>query len=387
MTELFPEPLRHELSRTQMDSILLWCVEKRASDVVFCPGDPVWMKQDGVWRRVTDARLTPSETERIVNETTMQASRAGYVRSGRSTDYAYQTRVPEKRGVWQRFRVNATSTSKGIYIVMRALPRTIPSLGDMEGIGGNLRRALYPSSGLVCVSGVMGSGKSTLLAAVIRTGLSEAAVGRQVLTLEDPIEFDFSGVDASLREAPIAQSQIHTDVPDWPAGVRSMTRRKGEIVMVGECRDRETLSALLSCAEQGVTVYTTVHAQDVPQTVTRMVDAFPETERSQASSVLRANLRLIVHQRLVPRRRTEEEIRAGVPGRIALREYLAFGENERRSLHAVPLQGLIPAVRSLVTGRGHSLLADARERYREGLISRSVLTSIEQEQAPSGDEA
>ena len=82
MTELFPEPLRHELTRSQMDRILLWCVEKRASDIVFCPGDPVWMEQDGVWRRVTDAGLTPSETERIVNETTMQASRAGYVRSG-----------------------------------------------------------------------------------------------------------------------------------------------------------------------------------------------------------------------------------------------------------------------------------------------------------------
>ena len=59
-------------------------------------------------------------------------------------------------------------------------------------------------------------------------------------------------------------------------------------------------------------VYTTVHAQDVPQTVTRMVDAFPWTERAQAASVLRANLRLIVHQRLVPRVRTEEDVRAGV---------------------------------------------------------------------------
>lgn len=190
---------------------------------------------------------------------------------------------------------------------------------------------------------------------------------------------------ASQREAPIAQSQIHTDVPDWPSGVRSMTRRKGEIVMVGECRDRETLSALLSCAEQGVTVYTTVHAQDVPQTVTRMVDAFPWEERAQAASVLRANLRLIVHQRLVPRVRTEEDVRAGVPGRVALREYLAFGEDERQYLYTVPLQDLIPAVRRLVTGRGHSLLADAREKYREGSISRPVLAAIEQEQARSGD--
>lgn len=134
-------------------------------------------------------------------------------------------------------------------------------------------------------------------------------------------------------------------------------------------------------------VYTTVHAQDVPQTVTRMVDAFPWTERAQAASVLRANLRLIVHQRLVPRVRTEEDVRAGVPGRVALREYLAFGEDERQYLYTVPLQDLIPAVRRLVTGRGHSLLADAREKYREGSISRTVLAAIEQEQARSGDGA
>lgn len=130
-------------------------------------------------------------------------------------------------------------------------------------------------------------------------------------------------------------------------------------------------------------VYTTVHSQDVPQTVTRMVGAFPSTERAQAASVLRASLRLIVHQRLVPRVRTEEDVRAGVPGRIALREYLAFGEDERQSLYAVPLQDLIPAVRRLVTERGHSLLADAREKYREGRIGRPVLDAIEQEQAPS----
>lgn len=383
MTDLFPEPLRHELSRAQMDRILLWCVARRASDVVFCPGDPVWMELDGVWRRVTDARLTPSETERCVNETTMQASRAGYVRSGKSIDYAYQTRVPGERGVWQRFRVNATNTNKGIYVVMRALPRSIPSLSDMEGLDDALVAALYPSSGLVCVSGVMGSGKSTLLAAVIRTGLAEAAVGRQVLTLEDPIEFDFTGVDADAREAPVAQSQIHLDVPDWPAGVRSMTRRKGEIVMVGECRDRETLSALLSLAEQGVTVYTTVHAQDVPQTVTRMVDAFPEEERSSAASVLKANLRLIVHQRLVPRRRSQTDIAAGVPGRTALREYLVFTEDARRSLYPVPPAGLIPAVRRLVRTNGRSLLDDARAKFRAGVIDEAVLAAVEQEQAAS----
>ena len=228
MTELFPEPLRHELTRSQMDRILLWCVEKRASDIVFCPGDPVWMEQDGVWRRVTDAGLTPSETERIVNETTMQASRAGYVRSGRSTDYAYQTRVPESRGVWQRFRVNATSTSKGIYIVMRALPRAIPTLGGMEGISDSLRRALYPASGLVCVSGVMGSGKSTLMRGLL--GLIQPQSG-------------------TIEHAPALKHGAIGYLPQQTRAQRDFPATVLEVVLSG-CRNRQGLHCFYTPAQR-----------------------------------------------------------------------------------------------------------------------------------------
>ena len=287
----FPEPIQHEICAAQLERLLLWCVAKRASDIVFCPGDPVWLQRDGVWLPVTDTALTDAETQIIVNESSGQSNRAGMVKTGRSLDYAWAIRIPGQRVLRQRFRVNATSSNKGLYVVMRVLPRSLPRLSDMEGLTAAQKQALFPEAGLVVVSGVMGSGKSTLLAAILHEAARSA--GRQILTLEDPVEFDFSSLPLAERRAPVTQSAVHIDVEDWLSGVRTLTRRKGEIVMVGECRDRETIRALLTTVEQGVTAYTTVHAQDVPQTITRMVNAFPEEERLSVAAVLAANVRVL----------------------------------------------------------------------------------------------
>ena len=371
----FPSPLRHELTQEQWEEILVWCAEQQASDIVLCPDDKIWMQKDGVWYAVTDSSITDAEIQYMVNVTSGQSNRAGYVRAGHSLDYAFGLRVPGQRGVRQRFRVNATSSNKGIYVVLRILPRTLPVLEDMQ-LPGDLVENLYPEAGLVVISGVMGSGKSTLLAAALNRALLPSGPARQILTLEDPIEFDFSSIPCQERSAPITQSAIGTDVEDWAGGVRTLTRRKGEIVMVGECRDRETISSLLSTVEQGVTAYTTVHAQDVAQTLTRIIHLFRKEERDSAMAVLFANIRLIIHQRLVPRKRTE----AGKTGRIALREYLACDRDIRSLLYELDAARLIEGVRSLVGTYGHSLLKDAREKHARGLIDDEVLQSIVREQ-------
>ena len=390
----FPEPLIHELSVDQLERLLLWCVDHRASDIVFCPGDPVWMQKDGVWLAVTDSVLTETETQIVVNESSGQSNRAGMVKTGHSLDYAYAIRIPGERLLRQRFRVNATSSNKGLYVVLRVLPRSLPRLEDMEDLSPDLVEALFPASGLVVVSGVMGSGKSTLLAAILHKALLNPRVGRQILTLEDPIEFDFSSISADRRVAPVTQSAVHIDVEDWPGGVRTLTRRKGEIVMVGECRDRMTLEALLATVEQGVTAYTTVHAQDVPQTLTRMIHAFPEEERSAVAAVLKANIRVLIHQRLVPRKRPCPAAASGgvgetgssvprareVPGRVALREILVVGPELRRHLYTIPDERLLQEVRALVSQCGQSLLEDARSKLARGLISEDTYAALVREQ-------
>lgn len=362
----------HTVTQEMFDGLLLWAVENGASDVVLNPDDPVWTQIHGRWAQATTLRVTEAETSSLICLFTGQSQAAARVHTGNSLDFAYQIRI--SRNCAQRFRVNATKTSRGIYIVMRALPRNLPLIGELH-LEPALEAAFYPDCGLVVASGVMGSGKSTLLAGVLHTAV--LTKGRQILTLEEPIEFDFTSIPAENRTAPVGQSNIGMDIPTWNDGVRTMTRRKAEIVLVGEARDRETLANMITAVEQGVTAYSTVHAHDVPQTITRIINAFEEVERPSIAAVLKANLRLCVHQRLVRR--------ADADGRIALREFLVFDEGIRRLLYTTTYGNLIPVVRDLVEKKGQTLVSDARRKYEKGIISEEIYESIKHEQEVSDD--
>lgn len=371
MNELVYEgPMLNPVTPEMLDGLLLWAAELGASDVILCPDDPFWVQLHGVWHKVTTLCLTAAETAALVCALAGQPQASSRIQTGQSIDFAYLIRIG--RGQSQRFRVNATNTGKGIYIVMRSLPRALPLLEDLH-LEPELVRAMYPPCGLVIASGVMGSGKSTLLAGVLHTAVREH--GRQVLTLEEPIEFDLGAIPHQERSAPVGQSNVGIHVPAWSDGVRTLTRRKAEIVLVGEARDRETLSHMIAAVEQGVTAYSTVHAQDVPQTITRIVNAFDEEERPSIASVLKANLRLIIHQRLVAR--------IDRPGRVALREYLIFDEGIRQLLYRTSYQQLIPVVRALVNERGQSLSADAGRKREQGVIARETYDAILHEQQSS----
>lgn len=384
--ETYDGKLAHTITGEMIDPMLLWAVSKGASDIVFRANDPPWIQVDGIWREACNFFLSSAECEMLTNYLSGQSHKAGNVQAGRAADFAYSLATDE-RGRKQRFRVNVTATNAGHYIVMRALPTRLPLMEDI-GLEKDISENIYPPNGMVIVSGVMGSGKSTLLAGVIHSAILKKefggkGIGRQVLTLEQPVEFDFASLPHERRCAPIAQSEIGLHVKSWAEGVRSMTRRKGEIVMVGEARDRETLESMISTVEQGVTAYATVHAQDVPQTITRIVNTFPEEEHASIASVLKANLRMIVHQRLVPRLYRPDDEGKNLPGRIALREYLVFTEALRMKLYETEYDDLIPMVREMVVKHGKSLVADAWEKYQEKRISDETYASIRHEQETS----
>lgn len=375
--------LAHTLTGEMIDPLLLWAVGKGASDIVFRANDPPWVQIDGVWRPAVNFVVSAAECEVLTNYFSGQSHKAGNVQSGKAADFAYSLATDE-RGRKQRFRVNVTASNAGHYIVMRALPTKLPLMDDL-GLEKDLVANIYPPNGIIIVSGVMGSGKSTLLAGVIHSAILKKEfggkeIGRQILTLEQPVEFDFASLPHEQRCAPLAQSEIGLHVKTWADGVRSMTRRKGEIVMVGEARDMETLDSMISTVEQGVTAYATVHAQDVPQTITRIVNTFPEEEHASIASVLKANLRMIVHQRLVPRLYRPEDEGRNLPGRIALREYLVFTENLRMQLYDTPYDDLIPIVRDMVSRHGQSLVKDAWMKYQAKQISDETYASIRHEQ-------
>jgi len=180
-----------------------------------------------------------------------------------------------------------------IAVSMRLIPDKIPSLESL-GLPQSVISLSEESRGLVLVTGVTGSGKSTTLAAII--DLINRTHPLHILTIEDPIEF----VHKDAR-AVVTQREIGFDTPSYPSGLRSALRQDPDVILIGEMRDPETIETALTAAETGHLVFSTLHTLDAPETVNRIVGAFPPHQQGQIRQQLARVLKAAVSQRLLPR--------------------------------------------------------------------------------------
>lgn len=353
---IYPEPF-NRLDMMVFDKLLQWAHDLGASDITLMPGDPVWIRLHGDWLPATIREVSQSEIAEILNDSSRQANASSQAMSGTDVDYAYEINV--SRGKKIRFRANATGCrdgwSSGVSIVMRTIPEFPPDLDGFD-LPDELVEAFKPKYGLVLVTGPVGSGKSTLLFSVLRHIAENER--RHIITYESPIEFDLK---VPNRMAPVVQTDIPTQLSSFDAAPRNSLRRAGDVVLFGESRDKETIRNMSVEAETGVAVYSTVHTNSVSETISRMVREFPWEERDGMAATVVAASRLIVHQRLVQNRNGD--------GRVAIREWLVLDEEVRRHLENVKVSDLIDATREMIETRGHSLMKDAEEKYRQGLIS------------------
>jgi len=204
------------------------------------------------------------------------------------------------------FRVHAYRQLSGTRVVIRLLANVIPNLEllSLPSIVGDL--ALRPS-GLLLFTGPTGSGKTTALASLIDR--INRTVERNVITVEDPVEY----LHSSLRSL-VTHCEIGRDVIDYEEAIRGFLRSDPDVILIGEMRDRETMEAAMTAAETGHLVLSTLHTNDAPQTVDRIVDSFPAESQNQVRSQLAAVLIGVVSLRLVPRKNQ--------PGRRAAAEIL-----------------------------------------------------------------
>jgi twitching motility protein PilT len=177
--------------------------------------------------------------------------------------------------------------------VARAIPEDLPSL-DALGVPGVLRDLIGRPHGMILVTGPTGSGKSTTLAALI-AHLNATRRGH-ILTLEDPIEF----VHPS-GQCIVSQREVGVDVVSFAAGMREALRQDPDILMVGEMRDPETMSAALALAETGHLVLSTLHTHAAAEAVIRLVQSFPAHAQDQIRTRISFSLLGIMTQMLVPR--------------------------------------------------------------------------------------
>jgi defect-in-organelle-trafficking protein DotB len=312
----------------------------------------------GQLKRITKRKLSNTEVGDILNAM-YGPNGTAQILSGKDVDTHFEFRPT--RTERYRYRVNATGCMveghDGIQMTLRSIPSTPPRLKSLH-LEPELEQAIAPRDGCVYVTGATGSGKSTLLASIIRDLVERADSNRKCLTYESPIEFVYD--DIQMPTSIVSQTEIHRHLPSFAAGVRNALRRKPMLILVGEARDVETISAVLEAALTGHPVYTTLHTNGVAETIRRLVTTFPAGERHGRAIDLIETCRLIIWQKLVP----------SVDGkRVALREFLIFTEEVRDILLEADLENITAVARRLVKEQGQPMIVDAQRKFDNGIIS------------------
>ena len=351
------EPTR--FNPMEMEKLLAHCEQLNASDITIQTNSTIFAEVYGRLIRVTNRPLSNTEVGDLINEM-YGANATTQLMSGTDIDTHYEFRP--SRSERYRYRVNATACQTdghdGIQITLRTIPTTPPRLDSLD-LPQNIMEAISPQEGIIFVTGATGSGKSTLLASMIRYLIEREDSNRKVVTYEAPIEFVYDEIETV--SSVVSQSEIPRHIPSFAAGVRNALRRKPGLIMVGECRDAETISAALEAALTGHPVYTTLHTAGVAETMRRLVTAFAGQERAGRTIDILETIRLCIWQKLIPT----------VDGkRVALREYLVFDQETRDILLNVDPTKITSATRKLVQERGQLMSVDAKEKYDAGIIDK-----------------
>src|ERR671923_1288975 len=336
-----------------IDELLEHMVERSASDLHVTVGTPPSIRVRGEMQRLEGYEsLTPEETQQLLYRI-LSSEQQKQLELKRQLDFSYS--IPGLA----RFRVNVYFQREAIGAAFRLIPTELKTLEEL-GIPSSLHQLAEKPRGLVLVTGPTGSGKSTTLAALI----DEINRNRSehILTVEDPIEFLHRH-----KRCIVNQREIGPDATSFTEALRGALRQDPDVILLGEMRDLETISTALTAAETGHLVFATLHTQDTPQTVDRIIDAFPATQQDQVRIQLAATLEGVVTQALLPT--------ADGMGRVPALEIL-FPDDAVRNLIRQAKVEQVYSVMQTGTGRGmqtmEQSLADLTLR---GVISTDVALS------------
>jgi twitching motility protein PilT len=266
--------------------LLLEVVDRRASDLHITAGAPPMVRVRGRLAAVDGyPTLTPTDTREIIYSILSNDQRQR-LETNWQLDFAYQ--VPGRA----RFRVNAYFQRAALGAAFRLIPFEIAPL-DSLGLPPAVKEMANRPRGLVLVTGPTGSGKSTTLASLIDV-INEQRE-EHIMTIEDPIEFLHRH-----KKCIVNQRELGSDATTFAEALKAALRQDPDVILVGEMRDMETIGTAITAAETGHLVFATLHTQDTPQTVDRIVDVFPAAQQGQVRVQLAVGLQGIVTQQLLP---------------------------------------------------------------------------------------
>jgi len=265
--------------------LLSKAVELGASDIHLKPNQDPFFRVSGRLVESGFAPLSRDNLETIVKDILPPHLEESF-NDEHEADFSY-----DEEGIG-RFRTNIFMAQYMPAVVMRYVKTSVPSFADL-GLPDMLSKLATAPRGIIILTGTTGSGKSTTLAAMIQQ--INRTERRRIITLEDPVEYIFPD-DQSL----ITQREIGLDTVSFQAALKRVMRQDPDVIMIGEMRDGLSFMAALAAAETGHLVLTTLHAGNAAQTIFRILDLFPATERDQIRMSIGANMHAIVCQRLIP---------------------------------------------------------------------------------------
>lgn len=247
---------------------------------------PVIRVDDALIPLQTSPVLVPSDTEGILKTLLTEKQYQSFL-AEQEVDFSYNFKNKA------RFRGNGFFQQGKISIALRFIPGMIRTLDDLN-LPPILKTFTQHKQGFFLVVGPVGQGKTTTLATMIEMINQERS--EHIITIEDPIEFMYEN-----KKSIINQREVYVDTKNFHSGLMSAFREDVDVILVGEMRDLETISAAVTAAETGHLVFSTLHTNDAAQTIDRIIDSFPSEQQGQIRLQLSSSLTGIFSQRLVPR--------------------------------------------------------------------------------------
>lgn len=267
-------------------TLLKIACEKTASDLHLQVGKPPCLRIHGELYFLSEEEdLTQEEVENMIFSL-IAPEQKEVLFVNKELDFSFELKD------YARFRVNVFFQRGKLGASFRLIPLKIATIEDL-GLPGICHKFAQLKQGFVLITGPTGHGKSTTLAAIVDEIVKTRAC--HVVTIEDPIEFIFEG-----GKALVSQRELGSDTYSWTAALKAVFREDPNVILIGEMRDYETISTALTLAETGHLVFSTLHTNSASQTISRIIDSFPEEAKNQISIQLSGCLEAVFSQRLVP---------------------------------------------------------------------------------------
>ncbi len=260
-------------------------IEQKASDLHLVGGSIPMLRISGELVKLSQEKLDNKDLKKAIQSLVDEKT---WVRFEKEREFDFS------KGFFDsRFRINLHFQEGQIGLTARLVPEFIPRPEDL-GFDEVLYKLTHMKDGLILVTGPSGSGKSTTLASMINIINKERR--SHVITIEDPIEYLFKE-----EQSIIEQRELESDTKDFASALKYALRQDPNVIMVGEMRDLETISAAITAAETGHLVLSTLHTASAPETIERIVDVFPAHQQQQVLNQLSSILRAVIAQQLIPK--------------------------------------------------------------------------------------